>query len=73
MIKFLIIFLIFRQTLSQVANNSFICFCVTAGNCGVISNTDGSGQIDIRIVNVRFQENILLCGFEGLIFNKFFA
>lgn len=57
MLIFPLILLILNQVSSQFVNNTFICFCVTAGNCGVLSNTDGSGQIDIRIVNVGVCEN----------------
>lgn len=49
---FFVIFGLFcEEILSQFVNNS--CYCVTSGSCGGSSGSnDGSGLIDIRIVNV---------------------
>jgi hypothetical protein len=47
-----------------IVNNSTagVCICVTAGSCalangGSSGSTDGSGIIDVRIVNVSSHEN----------------
>lgn len=48
-----------QQTFCQtnfIVNNSTVgvCICVTTGSCGSASSgsSDGSGSIDVRIVNV---------------------
>lgn len=46
-----------NQSFSQyIVNNSTVgvCICVTTGSCSLASGTvnDGSGNIDLRIVNV---------------------
>lgn len=45
-----------------IVNNSTIgvCICVTSGSCalsgGTSSSTDGSGSIDVRIINVSLSQ-----------------
>lgn len=51
---FLILFIANYELISSQFFNQSVCYCVTAGNCGATggNTNDGSGQIDIRIVNV---------------------